>query len=62
MSFYFSIRIKNSTADAKQLKMHQYNVSKTARNDVFNVYTNETNTNDYQELQESNKAETYDLI
>lgn len=39
----------------------QSNVSvKERESDVFNVYINETDTTNYQELEEFNKAETYD--
>lgn len=56
-----TIRIRNSTAKAKQLMMHQSDISEKARtNDGFNVYTNETTASNYQELGEFKITESYD--
>lgn len=55
------IRIRNSTAKAKQLMMLQSDISEKGRkNDVLNVYTNETTASNYQELREFKTTETYD--
>lgn len=51
-----TIRIRNSTAKAKQLMMHQSDISEKARtNDGFNVYAS-----NYQELGEFKTTESYD--
>lgn len=61
IAYFIVKRIRNSTAKAKQLMMLQSDISEKGRkNDVLNVYTNETTASNYQELREFKTTETYD--
>uniref|UniRef100_A0A8W8NZB1 Multiple epidermal growth factor-like domains 10 n=1 Tax=Magallana gigas TaxID=29159 RepID=A0A8W8NZB1_MAGGI len=61
IAYFIVKRIRNSTAKAKQLMMLQSDISEKGRkNDVLNVYTNETTASNYQELREFKTTVTYD--